>query len=137
MKKLLLLTSLFLILTICLISCGSQKAKNESYEKASQQLEAYSFEVDYYNDEEITSIENDINRIGIELSGGLSKVSHYIKEEYGEITYAYIYVFELDTDAFKFVQEYPNNFDPTDFFITINENTVVFGNLEEIVNLEI
>lgn len=140
MKKDLIFASLFLILFGCLISCSNQEndKNNELYESIVNQVEIYDFDVEHYNDDKINSIETNIKQLGMELNGGLSKVSRYSKEsKFGEITYVYIYKFEFESDAYIFNQEYPKNYNPKEFFCIGKSDIVVFGNFEEITSLSI
>ena len=141
MKRIVTVISLFLILCSCFISCSNQSGtkSNKVYESFVKQLEGFNLNVEQYDNEKINSIENDIKQIGIEINGGLTNVLRYSKEEeeFDNITYVYIYEFELENDAYKFNKEYPSNFNPNEFYSINKSNIVVFGNTEDVLKLEI
>ena len=138
MKKILIIINLFLILCGCFISCGNNEnpKSNELYESITSQIEIYDFDVEHFANDKIDLVKTNIKYSGIEIKGNLYQVSRYSKEsEFGEITYVYVYEFELESDAQRFNQEYPQNYNPKEFYSKRKNNIVVFGNFEEIKNL--
>ncbi len=111
------------ILLFCLISCGSDVFDNVVSQL--DELSWYSSMV--YSKAEISQIEESIVKAGIELTGEVKGIAHYVKASYPQNTWVYVYEFENEEDANKFKSQYADNWGNA----RIKENVVVYGTCTE------
>ncbi|MBQ8146911.1 MAG: hypothetical protein IJ039_09025 [Clostridia bacterium] len=118
MKKLFIIL-LATTLLFCLISCGSS-----AFDDIVSQLDEVSwYSSMIYSRAEITQIEESIGQAGIELTGEVKGIAHYVKASYPQNTWVYVYEFENETDAATFKAQYADNWGSA----RIIENVVVYG----------
>ncbi len=125
MKKLLLTVTL-IVLTLCLFSCTG-----EVFDGVVAQLdELYWQSSSLYTEDQINQIENSFEQFGLNITGEVLNIAHYVKPSYPESIWVYVYEFESDADAKAFKENYADNWGNAKISGTI----VIYGNDNEIIN---
>ena len=112
-------------LMLCLISCGS-----DAFDDIVSQLDELSwYSSMLYTKAEISQVEESISQAGIELTGEVKGVAHYVKASYPKNTWVYVYEFENEEDAITFKEQYAINWGNA----RIKENVVIYGTAAEAI----
>lgn len=124
MKKIftLLLTATLLL---CLFSCGES-----TFDSIIEQLDTKAWlSSSVYDGRQIAEIEESIKKAGINLDADVKNIAHYIKADYPQNTFVYVYEFELTEDAQKFKEQYADNWGSA----RIKDNAVVYGTATTVI----
>ncbi|MBE6674924.1 MAG: hypothetical protein E7596_07435 [Ruminococcaceae bacterium] len=106
-------------LLLCLFSCGES-----TFDSVASQLDSKAWlSSSVYESWQIDEVEESIRRAGIEINGEVENIAHYIKADYPQNTFVYVYEFELSDDAQKFKEQYADNWSSA----KIKDNVVIYG----------
>ena len=115
MKKFIIILTV-ITLTLLMFSCSSSAFDNI----VSQLEELYWQSSSIYTDEQIDQIEGSFGQFGLNITGEVQSIAHFVKPSYPESTWVYVYEFE----------NYADNWGNA----IISGTIVVYGNNSEIIS---
>lgn len=125
MKKIILVL-LVITLALSLFSCSSSTFNNA----VTQLEELYWQSTSLYTNEQIAQIESSFDEFGLSLTGEIESIAHFIKPQYPESIWVYVYEFENESDALSFKKSYADSWGNA----KISGSVVVYSNDSEIIN---
>ena len=125
MKKFIIILTV-IALTLLMFSCSSS-----AFDSIVSQLEeSYWQSSSIYTDEQIDQIEGSFGQFGLNITGEVQSIAHFVKPSYPESTWVYVYEFENEADAKTFKESYADNWGNA----IISGTIVVYGNNSEIIS---